>query len=97
MNDKKQLCFEGLPPKDKAVDIAKKKKRQWEKGFQKWSDEQFQDGRVDYGACGYGGICNYCEDMGQKNPCIKALHAMCKERNISIDYEKQTYEEVWEL
>ena len=97
MNDKKQLCIDGLPPKDKVVDIAKKKKRQWENGFQKWSNEQAQDGLTSFGKCGYGSMCDYCEANYYGRPCVRALNTMCKERNISIDYEKQTYEEVWKL
>ena len=93
----KQLEMIGLPQKDKAVDIAKKKKRQWENGFQKWSNEQAQDGLTSLGKCGYGSMCDYCEANYYGRPCVRALNAMIKERNITIDYDNKNYEEVWSL
>lgn len=90
---KQQLQVDGLPPKQKQDNA---KKREWERGFQKWSDEQYKDGTTPLGKCGYGSCCDYCE-LGDDNPCIKALRAMCKDLKITIDYEKQTYKEIWEL
>lgn len=29
-------------------------------------------------------------------PCVRALNAMCREKRITIDYEKRNYEEVWD-
>lgn len=94
---KEQIEIIGLPPKDKAVEIAKKKKRQWENGFQKWSNEQAQDGLTSLGKCGYGSMCDYCEANYYGRPCVRALNAMIKERNITIDYDNKNYEEVWSL
>ena len=73
-----------------------KAKRNWENGFQRWSDKQFQDGPSSYGACGHGSMCDYCDDNSYGRPCVRALNEMCRERRISIDYEKKTYEEVWD-
>ena len=94
---RKQIEMTGIPPKDQAVDIAKKKKRQWENGFQKWSNEQAQDSYTSLGKCGYGSMCDYCTANYFGRPCVRALNTMCREERISIDYEKQTYEEVWNL
>nr|DAE47499.1 MAG TPA: hypothetical protein [Caudoviricetes sp.] len=91
---KQQLQFDGLPPKQKQDNT---KKREWERGFQKWSDEQCKDESTPLGKCGYGSCCNYCKDTAVNNPCIKALRSMCKDLKITIDYEKQTYQEIWEL
>ena len=73
-----------------------KARRNWMNGFQRWSNKQFQDGRVGYGACGYGSMCDYCEDMSYGRPCVRALNAMLRECKITIDYKKKTYEEVWD-
>jgi hypothetical protein len=74
-----------------------KERRNWENAFQKWSNEQFHEGRVAYGACGYSSICNYCEDMSYGRPCVRALNAMCKDKNITIDYSNRNFEEVWNM
>lgn len=83
------------------VEAAEPKKvdntrRRWENGFQRWSNKQFQDGGVGYGACGYGVMCDYCEDMDVGRPCVRALNAMCRDSRITIDYEKTSYENAWD-
>ena len=90
---KKQLSIDGLPPKD---NTATNEKRRWENGFQKWSDEEAQDGTTPLGKCGYGSMCDYCTDNAKGRPCVRALNIMCKERKITIDYTKKNYQEIWE-
>ena len=46
---KEQLQFDGLPPKQKQDNS---KKREGERGFQKWSDEQCKDESTPLGICG---------------------------------------------
>ncbi len=70
-------------------------KRNWENGFQKWSNKQAQDGTNSWGVCGYGSMCEYCEDNTYGRPCVRALNKMCREKWLYIDYSKMTYEEVW--
>ena len=73
-----------------------KLRRKWENGFQRWSNKEFMDGGTGYGACGYGSMCDYCEDNTYGRPCVRALNAMIREKRLSIDYEKTTYEEAWD-
>lgn len=73
------------------------KKRRWENAFQKWSDEQGMDGAMSYGCCGYGSMCDWCKDNTYGRPCVRALNAMCREKNISIDYDDMDFEAVWHL
>ena len=86
---------------DKQALKAKRKKanekRRWENGFQKWSDNQgMMDNTEDYGACGYGSMCDYCEDNSYGRPCVRALNAMLRETGESVDYENMSFEDVWE-
>ena len=75
-----------------------KKKRNWENAFQKWSNEQFiGDGINDYGCCGYGSMCDWCEDNSYGRPCVRALNAMCREKGIRIDYSNRNFEEIWRM
>lgn len=71
-------------------------RRKWEDGFQRWSNKQFQEGGSGYGACGYGSMCDYCEDNSYGRPCVRALNDMCRRHRITIDYEKTSYENAWE-
>lgn len=72
-----------------------KKKRNWENAFQKWSDENGLDGAMSYGCCGYGSMCDWCEDNSYGRPCVRALNAMCREKGLNIDYENRDFEKVW--
>lgn len=72
-----------------------RKKRKWENAFQKWSDEQSQDGLTAYGICGYGDICDWCEDNSYGRPCVRALNTMCREKGISLNYEDYNFEEIF--
>jgi len=84
--------------KRQAEQIAEyaKAKRKWENAFQKWSNEQFiGDGINDYGCCGYGSMCDWCEDNSYGRPCVRALNTMCREKGIRIDYNNYNFEEIW--
>ena len=81
---------------DKPITIIDKQKRNWENRFQRWSNNQFHEGRVSYGACGYGSMCDYCEDMTYGRPCVRALNAMLRDKGITIDYSKDNFMEVWD-
>ena len=72
-----------------------KKKRKWENAFQKWSDEHGQDGDDALGCCGYGSMCDWCRDNSYGRPCVRALNAMCREKNIKIDYTDYDFEKIW--
>lgn len=73
-----------------------KEKRNFEDRFQRWSNKEFHDGRYGYGACGYGSMCDYCEDNSYGRPCVRALNEMLRERQITLDYKNITFEEVWD-
>lgn len=72
-----------------------KQKRNWEGRFQRWSNKEFQDGRNGFGACGYGSMCDYCENNDYGRPCVRALNEMCRAKNIKINYEHQSFEDAW--
>lgn len=72
-----------------------KEKRNWENAFQKWSNEQFNNPTESYGKCGYGSMCDYCEDNTYGRPCVRALNEMCREKRIDIDYSNRNFEEIW--
>ena len=74
-----------------------KEKRNWENAFQKWSNQAgFKDIITEpYGVCGYGSMCDYCEDNTYGRPCVRALNEMCREKHINIDYKNKTFEDVW--
>lgn len=73
-----------------------KEKRNWENGFQRWSDKMaLNEPTEPYGKCGYGSMCDYCEDNSYGRPCVRALNEMCRVKRITIDYSNKNYEEVW--
>ena len=76
--------FDSLPKK---ATESEKKKRRWERAFQKWSNENGIEGYTHYGACGFGVICNYGYDNYYGNPCVRALTAMLREKRLTIDYD----------
>ena len=87
------VLFDGITPARR--EPTDKEKRNWENGFQRCSNKQHLEGRNSYGACGYGVMCDYCEDMTYGRPCVRALNAMIRDTHIKIDYSKRNYEEVW--
>lgn len=74
-----------------------KKKRNWENGFQRWSDQHGMEmnNTTSYGCCGYGSMCDYCEDNSYGRPCVRALNKMCREKGIYPNYASQDFVKVW--
>lgn len=72
-----------------------KQRRNWEYAFQKWSDDNPTKGLDSYGCCGYGSMCDYCEDNSYGRPCVRALNEMLREKGIYLDYTKAKFEDVW--
>lgn len=70
-------------------------KRNWENAFQKWSDKCSQDGRTSYGKCGYGSMCDWCDDPSCGRPCVRALNAMRREKGIKLSYADFNFERLW--
>lgn len=83
----------------KKIKTADKNARNWKNAFQKWSDEKAQDGTTSLGCCGYGSMCDYCEDNHYGKPCVRALGKMCREEGIfGINYNDRSEEyfrKVW--
>ena len=79
-------------PKHSTVD---KQKRSWKNVFQRWSDKEGIENSDIYGKCGYGAMCDYCEDNSYGRPCVIALNKMCREIRIKIDYSKREFEDIW--
>lgn len=90
--DGQAALFDVPPEPPKKADNLR---RNWENGFQRWSNESAQDERNPLWVCGYGSMCDYCEDNTYGRPCIRALNAMCRDSRISIDYTKRNYEDIW--
>lgn len=90
-----QLAMFKMPEKGKA-DLTKRK---WENAFQKWSDEHGMQQMCEesWGACGYGSMCDWCEDNSYGRPCVRALNAMCREKGIIINYEEKDFEKIWRI
>lgn len=89
-----QLALYDVPPEPPTP--CYKEKKNWENGFQRWSNKMFCEGSTGYGACGYGSMCDHCEDNTYGRPCVRALNDMCREKRITIDYTKRNYEEIWD-
>ena len=85
-----------LYPEEPKPRKSNNERRRWENGFQRWSNEQAQDERTSIGVCGFGAMCDYCTDNHYGRPCVRALNAMCREKRISIDYQKQKFADAWE-
>ena len=80
-------------PEGERTDLVR---RRWENAFQKWSDEHgMHDSETSYGACGYGVMCDYCDDNSYGRPCVRALNKMCREKNLLIDYSNRDFRKVW--
>lgn len=91
MNEQMLFGIEAIPiPDEKA-----KQKRNWENAFQKWSNERASDGTDAYGCCGYGSMCDWCEDNSFGRPCVRALNKMCREKRIQINYTDYDFTKVW--
>lgn len=70
-------------------------KRNWENAFQRWSNSHSQDGVDSRGCCGYGSMCDWCENNTYGRPCVRALNAMLREKRQRIDYYKRDFDTVW--
>ena len=91
-----QLALFDVSDTKTQVQINEKKKRNWENGFQRWSDnERNKFDRKPFGCCGWGSMCDYCEDNSYGRPCVRALNEMCREKGIAIDYDNRNYEDIW--
>lgn len=74
-----------------------KQKRNWENAFQNWSNRMALDDNYtgSLGVCGWGAICDYCEDNSYGRPCVRALNAWCRAKGKRIDYTERDFEKVW--
>lgn len=89
-----QLALYDVPPQPPKQD--NKQKKSWEDGFQRWSNSMFDvAGSHPLGCCGYGSMCDYCDDNTYGRPCVRALNEMCRRECITIDYSKRNYEDIW--
>ena len=82
--------YSEIPKKRKPPDKAK---RAWENAFQRWSNREsmnIENTSAD-GCCGYGGICDYCDDNSFGRPCVRALNAKAREKRIEIDYSDRDF------
>lgn len=96
MNEQMLFGIESLPVPNEEQKEKRKKKRNWENAFQKWSDENgMSNGTESYGSCGYGSMCDWCKDNSYDRPCVRALNAMCREKGIAIDYSDKDFCKVW--
>ena len=93
-----QLALFDVSDTKTQVQINEKKKRNWENGFQRWSDNESNkfDGKS-FGCCGWGSMCDYCEDNSYGRPCVRALNALCRDKHITIDYQERNFEEVFAM
>lgn len=85
----KAFLSDNLKKKERSI------KRRWEYAFQKWSNEHGFTGAESYGSCGFGSMCDWCDDISYGRPCVRALNAMCREKGIKIDYTNRDFESVW--
>lgn len=89
-----QIALYDVPPASPKQD--NKEKKNWEDGFQRWSNSMFDvDGSHPLGCCGFGSMCDYCNDNSYDRPCVRALNEMCRKERITIDYSKRNYEDIW--
>lgn len=90
-----QLTMFKMPEKER-TDLTK---RRWENAFQKWSDKHGmqEDCAESWGACGYGSMCDWCEDNSYGRPCVRALNAMCREKGVLLNYDEKNFEKVWNM
>lgn len=86
MDDQMQLF--DTSEKQSSNNIGKVKWK-WENGFQRWCDRHSA-------GCGFGSMCDYCDDNTYGRPCVRSLNAMVREKRLKIDYEKTGYVEAWE-
>ena len=95
MSEQLDLLFgiEAIPVPSK----ADKDKRNWENAFQKWSNDMSQDAKNtdSYGHCGWGIMCDNCEDNSYGKPCVRALNSWCRDNRKTIDYAVRDFKKIW--
>ena len=72
-----------------------KEKRNCENAFLRWRYKVSQDGTNPMGICGFGVMCDYCEDNTKGRPCVRALNALLRAKETTIDYSKRNFKEIW--
>ena len=96
MNEQMSFGIEAIPVPTEKEKEKRKEKRNWENAFQKWSDNNgMSNGAESFGSCGYGVMCDWCEDNSYGHPCVRALNKMCREKGITIDYSSRNFEKIW--
>ena len=90
-----QLSIFPAPQKGAGRTSSQEKKRRWETAFQRWSNEKCSDPVTPQGSCGYGSMCDWCNDNSYGRPCVRALNAMCREKNLTIDYDDRDFSRIW--
>ena len=90
MSEQLDIYGNVVKPKPKPIN---KEKRNWENAFQRWSNKSITKTNITepYGVCGYGSMCDYCEDNTYGRPCVRALNEMCREKQITIDYKNNNF------
>lgn len=83
-----------FPPPKKKTPIDKIR-RNWQERFQRWCNNESQDELTSVGICGYSDLCDYCKDNTFGKPCVRALNALLKEKNVTIDYNNADFNDVW--
>ena len=86
------LLLSELKQKKKVLD---KERVNFNIKFQEWSNKQFYDEGTPLGKCGYGHICDYCEDNSYGNPCSRALAKCAKDQGVDFDYTREDYETIF--
>lgn len=92
MGGEQLSLFPDIPERKKP---SNREKRNWEDAFQRWSNRHASDGADSLGCCGYGAMCDWCENMEIGRPCVRALNNMVREKGITIDYLNRNFEAVW--
>lgn len=73
-----------------------KERRNWENAFQRWCNKMLVGEPAEpYGKCGYGVMCDYCEDNSYGRPCVRALNELLRAKETTIDYSKRNFKEIW--
>ena len=82
--------YQNIPKKKRKVKAHAVKS--WEHAFHRWSTKEYENESTHYAMCGYGAICDFCEDNSYGRPCVRALNEYCKSRMKSINYMNKTVE-----
>lgn len=95
MSEESYTIPEAMAALQHGAEEAKRMKRRWEHGFQRWCDEHQNDGTTEYGACGYGVICDWCSGNDVGRPCVRAWNAWLRDKGLAAHYDTQTFEDAW--